>query len=191
MRQNPPILQLLPIFRYFTRKLCVALMSVEVKKNEKKLSKFPFAQQPIWNNNLFNYVNHTICFTNWVQSGILYVKDLLKDNEQFKTLQEFSDVLSRKSNWLCEYKILKTVTFRNSLSFDMTCCSYLQSILKTWIFFTNGLHCILNKKCNFFPRQSSVNKKIKELVHQSLFNKLFSVGIESCKKQNKKLYIRI
>ena len=60
-----------------------------------------------------------------------YVKDLFKDNEQFKTLQEFSDVLSRKSNWLCEYKILKTVTFKKSLSFDMTCCSYLQSILKT------------------------------------------------------------
>ena len=36
MRQNPPILQLLPIFRYFTRKLCVALMSVEVKKKTRK-----------------------------------------------------------------------------------------------------------------------------------------------------------
>ena len=34
------------------------------------------------------------------QSGILYVKDLFKDNGQFKTLQDFSDVLRRKSNWL-------------------------------------------------------------------------------------------
>ena len=47
------------------------------------------------------------------QSGILYVKDLFKDNGQFKTLQDFSDVLRRKSNWLCEYKILKTVFLEN------------------------------------------------------------------------------
>ena len=101
-------------------------------------------------------------------------------------------VYVEKSNWLCEYKILKTVTFRKSLSFDMTCCSYLQSISKTWIFLYHGLHFILNKKCNFFPPDNHLLiKKIKEPVHQSLFNKLFSVGIESCKKQNEKLYIRI
>ena len=73
--------------------------------NEVKISKVSFAQQPIWNNNLFKYNNKTICFTsfkNWERSGILYVKDLFKDSGQFKTLQDFSAVL-RKSNWFCEY----------------------------------------------------------------------------------------
>ena len=77
-------LQLLNIFRYFTRRFYVALLSVNNKS-----SKVSFAQPPIWNNNLFKYNNKTIGFTNWVQCGILYVKDLFKDNGQFKTLQIF------------------------------------------------------------------------------------------------------
>ena len=71
---------------------------------------------------------------------------------QFKTLQDFSDVLRRKSNWLCEYKILKTVIFRKSLRFDMTCCSHIQPFLKHEFPFINGLYCILDKKCKFFLR---------------------------------------
>lgn len=48
------------------------------------------------------------------------VNDLFKDNGQSKTLlQHFSDVLSRKSYWLCENKILRSVIFRKSLRFDM------------------------------------------------------------------------
>ena len=91
-------LQLLNIFRYFTRKLYVALMSVNNKSTRKTIK-----SQLIWNNNLFKYNNKTIGFTNQVQCGILYVKVLFKDNGQFKTLQDFSDVFKRrKSNWLCE-----------------------------------------------------------------------------------------
>ena len=106
MRQNPPILQLLPIFRYFTRKLCVALTSVDVKKKTRK----NYPNLPL----LSNQSGKTTCSNMLITQFALqieyrveyYVKDLFKDNEQFKTLQEFSDVLSRKSNWLCEYKIL-------------------------------------------------------------------------------------
>ena len=81
-------LQLLNIFRYFTRKFYVALMSVNNKSTRKTIK-----SQLIWNNNLFKYNNKTIGFTNQVQCGILYVKVLFKDNGQFKTLQDFSDVL--------------------------------------------------------------------------------------------------
>ena len=89
-----------------------------------------------------------------IQSGILYVKDLFKDKGQFKTLPDFYNVLRRKSNWLCEYKILKTVIFRTSLRFDMTCCSHIQHILKHEFSFINGLYCFLDH----FLRQSSVKK---------------------------------
>lgn len=41
--------------------------------------------------------------------GILYVKHLSLKNGQFKTLEDISDVLRSKLNWLCEYKILETV----------------------------------------------------------------------------------
>ena len=91
---------------------------------------------------MFEYNNKTIGCTNWVQSGISYAKDLFKYNGQFKTLQDFSHILKRKTNWLCEYKILKTVILKNLLRFDTTCCSYLQNILKHEFNFTNGVYCI-------------------------------------------------
>ena len=40
---------------------------------------------------------------------ILYVQHLSLKNGQFKTLEDISDVLRSKLNWLCEYKILETV----------------------------------------------------------------------------------
>ena len=110
------ILQLFNIFRYFSRKFFVALMRVNYK--QEKISKVRFAQEPTCLNiTIKQYA---------IQSGILYEKDLFKDKGQFKTLTYFYNVLRRKSNWLCEYKILKSVIFRTSLRFDMTCCSHMQ-----------------------------------------------------------------
>ena len=172
---NFTIIEHLPVF--YQEILC-SFNECKQQINEEKISKVSFAQQPIWNNNLFKYNNKTICFTNWTQSGILYVKDLFKDNGQFKSLQDFSDVLRRKSNWLCEYKILKTVIFRRSLRFDMTCCSHIQPFLKHKFPFLNGLYCILDKKCKFFY-DNLLYKKFKAPLHQSLFNKLFSVEKDS------------
>lgn len=67
-----------------------------------------------------------------------YMLKLLKDNAHFKTLQNLSGALSRKSNWLCEYNILKTVIFRKSFRIDITCCLYLQNIFKHEFSLTNG-----------------------------------------------------
>ena len=54
--------------------------------NEEKISKVSFAQQLTVSGitACLNIIKQ--CFTNWVQSGILYVKDFFKDNGQFKTL---------------------------------------------------------------------------------------------------------
>ena len=77
--------------------------------NETKESKsktLPFSQN-IWRNKRFTYKNRTLCFTNWMKSGILKVDDLFNEMG-FKDITDFSN-LKNKSNWLCEYKILRTV----------------------------------------------------------------------------------
>lgn len=73
-----------------------------------KESNTKFARQPIWNNNMFTYNNKTLCFKNWIRSGILHVKDLTNSKGQFKSFHELSLFLKEKSNWICEYKIVKT-----------------------------------------------------------------------------------
>ena len=65
--------------------------------------------QNIWRNNRFTYKNETLCFTNWIRSGILKIEELFH-GMKFKDITDFSN-LQNKNNWLCEYKILAHVFF--------------------------------------------------------------------------------
>lgn len=47
-----------------------------------------------------------ICFDEWIKSGILYVKDIFKENGKLKSIRDIFDRLNKKSNWICEYKII-------------------------------------------------------------------------------------
>ena len=40
-----------------------------------------FHQQPLWNNSLIQYKQHTLCFYSWQENGVLKVKDTMKENE--------------------------------------------------------------------------------------------------------------
>lgn len=83
-----------------------------------------FAQHPLWNNNLFQYICQTMCFKNWIASNIVYVKNVFNENGVLKALQEFSDSVPNRSNWLCEYNILRNVIKKKSILFCMKCCFY-------------------------------------------------------------------
>ena len=66
------------------------------------LSSANFIQQPLWNNEIFGYQEKSISFKNWIDSNILYVKDLFNYDGEFKKLHDFSNVLVNKSNGLCK-----------------------------------------------------------------------------------------
>lgn len=42
-------------------------------------------------------------------SNISYVKDVYSKSGVFKSLQEFSDILTNRSTWLCEYNKIRNV----------------------------------------------------------------------------------
>ena len=49
--------------------------------------------------------NHS--FYNWVNSNILYVKDLFNEFGNLRSIDDFALMLLNKTNCLCEYMILK------------------------------------------------------------------------------------
>ena len=69
---------------------------------------------------MFKYENHTISFADCVQIGKLYVKDLVKDKGQFKTLQDLSDVLSRKPIGYVNIRYWKLLLLEKNLRFGHT-----------------------------------------------------------------------
>ena len=80
----------------------------ECKHIDGSLTCDQFLSQPVWNNKLFKYNGKTLCYKNWIKSGILYVNELFDDNG-FKEIEMFRNILRYKANWICEYNILKRV----------------------------------------------------------------------------------
>ena len=100
-------------------------------------------QQPIWNNKQICFKGKTIEFTNWIKSGILYVKDLFDENGNFIDLDYLSNVLYNKNNWLCEYKCIKSIfrKFGNHLHFEN---AKFVNIRQTYHYYImNGLHNVI------------------------------------------------
>ena len=71
-----------------------------------QISSDNFLQQPLWNNRYICYKGKSLCYTKWIKSGILYVKDMFDENGNFRTLEYLSTILTCKANWLCEYHFL-------------------------------------------------------------------------------------
>ena len=64
-------------------------------------------KQKIFGETWTSLLKISLCFINWMKSGILLVEDLFSEGA-FKDITEFPN-LRCKNNWLYEYKILKNV----------------------------------------------------------------------------------
>lgn len=84
-----------------------------------------FLKQPIWSNSSFTYKGKTVCFKNWIKSGILFTKHLFNTNGKLKSLDDFATVIHNKSNWLCEYTILQKVFRKYEKNFDFSKKNYI------------------------------------------------------------------
>ena len=56
---------------------------------------------------LFLYKGQSLFFKTWINSGILYLKDIIGDDGKLIDIKDFSNILENKSNWLCEYGIIR------------------------------------------------------------------------------------
>ena len=63
----------------------------------------------IWGNEFFQNKHKTLYFRNWVESGFLYVKDLLDEEGNWLTSELVIHRLSRTNNWIIEFSTLKKV----------------------------------------------------------------------------------
>ena len=144
------------------------------------LSSADFVQQPLWNNDLFRYDGKTIFFKRWSQSNILYVKDLFDHDGNFLTLQQLSTILNDKSNWLCEYKIIKNVLKKYLVKFDMSYCTYTRISSRRSFLFHSGFKSIIEKRCKFFY-DNLLHKKFEKPCYQSMLNREFCLEREHWK----------
>lgn len=69
------------------------------------LSNAHFTKQPLWNNNIFEYKEKSICFKNWINSNFLLLKNMFNNNGELKKMHYFSSGWTDKSILVCENSI--------------------------------------------------------------------------------------
>jgi hypothetical protein len=114
-------------------------------KNKKQLCLNALLKEPIWCNKMFVYKSKPIFFQNWLKRGFKYLYDFV-DRNGIKPLEWFSEKLTNKNNWLCEYMIIKTITLIKIMNFQ---------IYDMKMFFMKSFHMnytVNNTCCDTRPR---------------------------------------
>lgn len=137
------------------------------KDLQNKLSPETFLKQPIWSNLMFLYKGKTIFFKTWLKSNILFVKDLYSEAGTLKSPEEIANVLINKNNWLCEYKIIKTIFKNYENKFDLRVCRYMKQVQV----FTPSYNKYSTK--DFYNQ--FIKKKFQIPSMQSKYNKEFDI----------------
>lgn len=80
-----------------------------------------------WWNKILNYIGKTICFANWIKSGIPHVEDIFEESGYLKSSPDIFDTLRKRTNWLCEYKIIKQIFTKFELKYDFSIITYIHT----------------------------------------------------------------
>ena len=170
--KNPEIAHILPTFY---REIFCSFNSCKKLKTLNQFSSNEILNEPIWNNKIFTYKNKVLFFENWVKGQILYVKDLFDAQGNFKILDDFADAVITKTNWLCEYHILKNVFCKLKRQFDFSNAIY-SNIKHNMIFnFQSGRHTVEGKRCKFFY-DLLLQKKVQRPCYQNIMSKNFNIS---------------
>ena len=150
----------------------------ECKLKEKICISDKVLTQPIWFNTNFRTNKHSLFFANWAKVGILYVKDLFNQEGKFHDIEYFSDVIKNKSNWICEYNVLKK-TFKHLEKIqNMTKCKFIN--------ITNNKKFLLNNKENLYPYELKcktlykifIAKKFVKPYYERKWTKIFNLNFQ-------------
>ena len=133
-----------------------------------------FLQQTIWNNLYFKVRGKPLLFRNWLKSGIKYVKDLYDEDGNFHDIVYFSDIIVNKSNWLCEYKVLKNIFGPLSTRFDCSKGQYINIINRNCFLFSNKYEDIHDRKNKDFY-DILLKKKFQKPCFQTILSREFDI----------------
>ena len=148
-------------------------------KSVQNMSSCDLMQQPIWNNKQICFKGKTIEFTNWIKSGILYVKDLFDENGNFIDLAYLSNVLHNKNNWLCEYKCIKSIFRKLGKHFHFENAKFVNIRQTHHYYFMNGLHNVMGQRCNFYYN-ILLMKKFRRPCYQTIVARDLNIQDKKC-----------
>ena len=93
----------------FYQQIFISLNECKTIKPINNLSNFEFLTQPLWGNEYFKFKNKHLYYRNWIESNIIFIKDLFDKNGFFISEENLLIKLKNKQNWMTEYLTLKKI----------------------------------------------------------------------------------
>ena len=167
------IIQNLPLFY---KEILTSYNECKKIQNVKSMSLEFFLCQPLWNNRFITFQGKTLYFHSWIKSGFKYVYDIV-DVNGFKSPEWFLTNLKNKTNWICQYKIMKNSLKHLIANFDLLRIRYInfQCCLKNFPLFSSGYYNSQNiYDCRFFYKLFC-NKIFESPLHQSTLSRNYNI----------------
>ena len=124
-----------------------------------QLSNHNFLTSSIWGNKKFKFKNRCLFFRNWIESGIIFIKDLYDVNGDFIEEATLFNKLVNKTNWISEYTIVKKVTKQHKGSFSTKQAKFIN---------TENIYqkqCLINDKSIHGVKVSNTKRLYKILIN--------------------------
>ncbi len=120
------------------------------QKNNDLISSSELLSEPIWLNKRFRFNGKPLYISNWIKSGIFYVKDLFDINGTLLTEQRIIEKLIVKANWFGEYYKIKKIFKKLTAKYDTSLAEFV-NIKKSWtLLHSNSVYCLKTQKSKFY-----------------------------------------
>ena len=137
-----------------------------------------FFSQYIWFNKHFLYKGTCLNLKSWIESGFIFVKDLFNGQGKFVSGKYVMEKLTNKSNWLCEWKIMKHVFNKFESVFDCSEAVYNNTTVNN-IFQIGGQNVSVDRITNSLLYKILVNKNVIKSNAKKIWSNEFNFTYET------------
>ncbi len=123
---------------------CKTIKSIDILNDSEMLA------QPIWLNKYFMNKNSPIFLSNWIRSGIKYIKDLFNKDGSFISENQLQLLLVNRQNWIAEYSMVKKVILKQTADTNTRLSQYINIKNRWTLLHKNNLISLKTQKSSFF-----------------------------------------
>ena len=143
-------------------------------KNIGLMSGSEVMQQPLWGNKHFKVGNTCLYFKEWIECGIMYIKDLVNFNGTLKSEDELFCIINKKTDIVKQLFIMKKYVYKRLRSVDVDIAPFVN--MKQCTHFLHGNKLIDIAKCKNKDFYNMLVKKCQTRGHmESIYSREFNV----------------
>ena len=141
--------------------------------NFKTISNFNVLTQPLWGNINFMANGKCLYFPEWIECNILYVRDLVDENGDFKKDDELHSMIENKRNIMSQLFMIKKYVFQKFKTFDLSNAQHVKINTMPNIFYKYKYFDVIHVKSKFYYK-CIISKKVSRGNMETIWSRKFN-----------------